>query len=66
VISDPELAAQRVLEMVRSKAIISSTGTSIPARIDTICLHGDGESALKIARSVRQSLTADGIKVTKV
>ena len=66
VISDPELAAQRVLEMVRSKAIISSTGTSIPARIDTIWLHGDGESALKIARSVRQSLTADGIKVTKV
>ena len=28
VISDPELAAQRVLEMVRSKAIISSTGKS--------------------------------------
>ena len=66
VITDPILAAQRILDMVRSKAIISSTGRAIPAQIDTICLHGDGQSALKIAQSVRRSLMADGIDVTKV
>ena len=66
VITDPNLAAQHILNMVRSKAIISSTGRAIPAQIDTICLHGDGQSALKIAQSVRWSLMADGIDVSKV
>ena len=66
VITDPNIAAQRILDMVRAKAIISSSGLHVPARIDTVCLHGDGASALAIARNVRETLKDAGISVQKV
>jgi len=38
----------------------------IPARIDTICLHGDTETALQIARAVRAGLEAEGVTLAPV
>jgi UPF0271 protein len=61
VIHDPEDAAARVVEMVKADAIIARSGKQIPAAIDTICLHGDGKTALEIARTVRDRLTAAGV-----
>ncbi len=64
VIHDAEHAAERILAMVRAGAIISETGREIPARIDTICLHGDTPEALNIARKVRAHLETAGVHVT--
>lgn len=61
VIHDPELAAARMVAMVKAGAIISEDGTHIPAPVDTICLHGDGETALQIARAVKSALEAEGV-----
>lgn len=61
VIHDPETAAARMVEMVRAGAIVTETGKRIPARIDTICLHGDTPSAVAIARAVRAALNAQGV-----
>jgi len=44
MIDDPERAAARAREIVASGAV------------DTICVHGDGPSALAIARAVRSAL----------
>ncbi len=63
VIHDADLAGPRIAAMVKDGAIHTEDGTRIPARIDTICLHGDGETALAIARSVRAALEAEGIAV---
>ncbi|QDC11235.1 LamB/YcsF family protein [Oceanicola sp. D3] len=60
MIHDAEEAAARVLHMIESGAIFSIHGKEIPARIDTICLHGDGPEALAIARSVRAKLEGAG------
>ncbi|RME14133.1 MAG: 5-oxoprolinase subunit PxpA [Alphaproteobacteria bacterium] len=56
VIEEPDLAAGRVLKMLEEGAIIAENGKRIPCRIDTICLHGDGKTALAIASAVRQRL----------
>ncbi|EIE50574.1 hypothetical protein AL036_15215 [Salipiger aestuarii] len=61
VIHDPDLAASRMVEMVRAGAIITESGKHIPAAVDTICLHGDGKTALLIARAVRAALQAAGV-----
>lgn len=61
VIHDPETAAARMVEMVRASAIVTASGKRIPARIDTICLHGDTPSAVSIARTVRAALNAQGV-----
>lgn len=63
VIHDAKLAGPRIAKMVREKAIITEDGTKIPARIDTICVHGDTAEALDIARSVRSALEQDGVTV---
>ncbi len=65
VIHDPELAGQRMLDMVRAGAILTESGKHIPTRIDTICLHGDTPTAVQIARSVRGILEANGVTVAR-
>ena len=65
VIHDPAIAADRVLRMVRAGAILPEDGTPIPARIDTICLHGDTPGAVEIARAVRAALTGAGVAVAR-
>ncbi|WP_353472805.1 LamB/YcsF family protein [Salipiger sp. H15] len=61
VIHDPALAAERMVKMVQAGAIITESGRHIPAAVDTICLHGDGKTALEIARSVRAALEGAGV-----
>lgn len=65
VIHDPALAGPRIARMVKAGAIITEAGKEIATRIDTICLHGDGATAVQIARSVRESLLAEGIEVRR-
>ncbi|SOC08137.1 LamB/YcsF family protein [Rhodobacter maris] len=61
VLHEATQAAPRILAMLRAGAIISETGHQIPARIDTICLHGDSPEALDMARALRAGLTAAGV-----
>lgn len=63
VLHDADDAAVRILAMMREGAITSVNGRRIPARIDTICVHGDGASAIAMARRVREVLEADGVAV---
>jgi UPF0271 protein len=66
VIHDADRAAKRMVEMVKAGAIIAESGKVIPSRVDTICLHGDNETALQIARAVRAGLEAEGVKLAPV
>ena len=63
VLHDADEAAARVLAMVRDQMITSVNGKRIPARIDTICVHGDGATAVAMARRVRDALEADGVEI---
>jgi len=65
VIHDPELAGQRMVEMVKARAIITESGKRIPAATDTICLHGDGKTAVDIARTVRAALAEAGVSLSR-
>lgn len=65
VIHDPALAGPRIVNMVKEGAIITESGKRLETSIDTICLHGDGPTAVQIARSVRENLIEGGVEVTK-
>lgn len=65
VIHDPATAAARVVDMVRSGALLTATGKRIPTRIDTICLHGDTPRAVSIARAVRDALAENGTELVQ-
>ncbi|CUH75829.1 LamB/YcsF family protein [Tropicibacter naphthalenivorans] len=63
VIHDPQEAAQRVVNMVQAGAILPAKGDPIPAAVDTICLHGDGETAVTMAQAVRAGLAEAGVTI---
>ena len=63
VIHDAQKAARRVEQMVREQAIISVSGKRIPTKVDTICLHGDGDTAVQIARTIKDGLQSAGLTV---
>jgi len=65
VIHDADRAAQRVVEMVKARGIVTETGKHLPAAIDTVCMHGDTAEAVAIARAVRAALLAQGIAVAQ-
>ena len=59
-----EAAAAQACRMVEGGALVAPDGTATPARIDTICLHGDTQAAVATARAVRAALEAAGVEVT--
>ncbi|MDA7827077.1 LamB/YcsF family protein [Rhodobacteraceae bacterium] len=63
MISDPKIAADRILDMLEKGGIVAQTGEVIPCRIDTICLHGDGDTAVPMAQNLRAHLEAAGYAI---
>ena len=65
VLHDAGTIADRILAMLSAGAIITARGTQLPARIDTICLHGDTPDAVDIARALRDAIAAAGIALQR-
>lgn len=61
VIHDAGEISQCVVRMLKAGAIITTDGTRIATRIDTICLHGDTASAEVSAQRIREALRSEGI-----
>ena len=41
--------------------VVTTDGSEIPLRMDTICVHGDTPGALELARAVRSALERAGV-----
>ena len=63
VIHDAAQAAESIVAMLAANGVISRDGTVIPARIDTICVHGDTAGALAIAKAVRRAVARAGYEM---
>ena len=63
LITDPELAKNHVLSMVKNQAINCLSGKQIPCEIDSVCIHGDNESSLTTAKSIRDNLVDNGLEL---
>ncbi len=63
VFTDVEAIVARAVAMVCDGAVMSTTGSVVPVRAETICVHGDTPGAPAIARALRAGLEAAGIAV---
>jgi UPF0271 protein len=63
MIKDAAKAVEHVRRMVDEQAIYSTSGKRIPCRVDSICVHGDGPTAVTVSRAVRDGLEAAGIRI---
>nr|WP_221316399.1 5-oxoprolinase subunit PxpA [Saccharopolyspora gloriosae] len=62
VAKDPQACAQQALSVLRGK-VHSVSGTAVPVRADSICLHGDRPNAVEVARAVRDAFAAEGVEL---
>ena len=61
LITDPEEAKRHVLSMVKNQALNCRSGKKIPCEIDSVCIHGDNESSLATAKSIKDNLIENGL-----
>ena len=61
MITDPEIAKKHVIKMVESQALNCYSGKQIPCEIDSVCVHGDGKSAVSTAKQIREGLLKSGV-----
>ena len=61
LITDPLEAQKHVLNMVKNQSLNCHSGKQIPCEIDSVCIHGDNESSLATARSIKDNLVENGL-----
>ena len=61
MITDPEVAKKHVIKMVENQSLNCYSGKQIPCDIDSICVHGDGKSAVLTARKIKDGLINSGV-----
>ena len=49
--------------MVKNQALNCFSGKQIPCKIDSVCIHGDNESSLATAKSIRNNLLDNKFKL---
>jgi len=63
LITNPDIAQKHVLKMVKNQALNCFSGKEIPCKIDSVCIHGDNESSLATAKSIKDNLISNGLEL---
>jgi UPF0271 protein len=63
LITDPAVAKEHVLTMVKNQSLNCHSGKQIPCEIDSVCIHGDNESSLLTAKSIKKNLIENGLEL---
>ena len=66
LIIDPQQAKKHVLKMVQTQSLNCHSGKQIPCEIDSVCIHGDNESSLATAKSIKNNLLDNGLKLVSL
>ena len=63
MITDENLAIERVLRMLEHGEVEAVTGKVIPIEADSVCVHGDNEHAVEFVTKIRAAIEAHGMQV---
>ena len=63
VITDENVAIERVVSMVKYGKVTAITGKEIAVEAESICVHGDGVKAVEFVKKIKERLSAEGIAI---
>ncbi|MCF0150293.1 MAG: 5-oxoprolinase subunit PxpA [Firmicutes bacterium] len=63
MITDAQVAAKRVVRMIKEGKVTAITGKDIDIQADSVCIHGDGPSAIAFAKTITEVLHQEGIEI---
>jgi UPF0271 protein len=61
VLTDPAEAIAQTLRMVGDGEVISVTGRRVKVAVDTLCVHGDEPTGVRVAHAAREALERAGV-----
>lgn len=64
VIKNELQAVNQVLYMLRQQKVLSVQQQSVPLKVETICIHGDNQNAIKLAQVIHHKLVQEKIDVS--
>jgi 5-oxoprolinase (ATP-hydrolysing) subunit A len=64
VLTDPGTIAERAVRFVTTGSVVAVDGSTLATQPQSLCVHGDTDGAVAIARAVRDALVASGIDVS--
>ncbi|MBM7713128.1 5-oxoprolinase subunit PxpA [Siminovitchia sp. FSL H7-0308] len=66
LITDHGKAVNQVIRMVKEGKAPTLQGRDIPIKAETVCIHGDGQTALEFAKYIPEALKKEGVTVTAI
>ena len=63
LIEDVDKAVAQVIQMIKEGTVTSVTGKKVPIVAETICIHGDGQHAVELAKGIYQALKQNNIAI---
>ncbi|REJ08126.1 LamB/YcsF family protein [Halobacillus trueperi] len=66
LITDHEQAVEQVIRMIKENKVHTVQDTDIDIDVHTICIHGDGESAIDFANYITKALKESGITLQSI
>ncbi|WP_079527559.1 LamB/YcsF family protein [Halobacillus hunanensis] len=66
LITDADEAIKQVIRMVKEQQVCCVQGSDIAIEADTICIHGDGVTALEFAQNISATLKESDIQIKPI
>jgi UPF0271 protein len=63
LVTDLDDACRRALRMVTDGTVQAADGSSVPMRVESLCVHSDSPGAVEVARAVRAALEHAGVEL---
>jgi UPF0271 protein len=61
VLTDPEFCARRAVRLVQEGIVATRDGSELRVTAESLCVHGDGRTAIALLQQVREALTSAGV-----
>lgn len=62
VIHDTDLALSRVMQMIDEGSVDTIEGGKLAIQCDSVCVHGDNESAVEFVAAIRKKLAEEAVE----
>lgn len=66
LIESTKEAVNQVIMLIEKQCVISTDGKEVPLKADTICIHGDGNHAVKFAEELKNALLSRNIFIKTI
>jgi UPF0271 protein len=63
VLHDPAVCADRAARIVLDRMVEARDGTVLEIEADSLCVHGDGPTAVALLRATRERLEQSGVTI---